>query len=141
MQAYKKKMIGLALAAIFSFSPVSAYASSVNITSGLEVGSDEVECTFDSSRILYGEAKPGTKITFTVSKADRFGDMVETHRDTVTVGSMGLFSATLPLSRGNNYITCDDGESKTTTVLKQVPQQVKSQLQRMIALPGMNTKK
>jgi hypothetical protein len=73
----------------------------VNITSGLQIGGDEVECTFDSSRILYGEAKPGTDITFTVSKMDRFGNMVETHRETVTVGSMGLFSETLPLSRGN----------------------------------------
>ena len=102
MKAYRKKLIGLALAAVFSFSPVSVFASSVNITSGLQIGGDEVECTFDSSRILYGEAKPGTDITFTVSKMDRFGNMVETHRETVTVGSMGLFSETLPLSRGNN---------------------------------------
>ena len=101
-----------------------------------------MECTFDSSRILYGEAKPGTDITFTVSKMDRFGNMVETHRETVTVGSMGLFSETLPLSRGNNYISfAAEGEAKTTTVIKQVPQQVKSQLQRMIALPGMGAKK
>lgn len=49
---------------------------------------------------------------------------------------MGLFSETLPLSRGNNYISfAAEGEAKTTTVIKQVPQQVKSQLQRMIALP------
>ena len=88
------------------------------------------------------EAKPGTDITFTVSKMDRFGNMVETHRETVTVGSMGLFSETLPLSRGNNYISfAAEGEAKTTTVIKQVPQQVKSQLQRMIALPGMGAKK
>ena len=80
MKAYRKKLIGLALAAVFSFSPVSVFASSVNITSGLQIGGDEVECTFDSSRILYGEAKPGTDITFTVSKMDRFGNMVETHR-------------------------------------------------------------
>ena len=59
MKAYRKKLIGLALAAVLSFSPVSVFASSVNITSGLQIGGDEVECTFDSSRILYGEAKPG----------------------------------------------------------------------------------
>ena len=50
MKAYRKKLIGLALAAVFSFSPVSVFASSVNITSGLQIGGDEVECTFDSSR-------------------------------------------------------------------------------------------
>ena len=55
---------------------------------------------------------------------------------------MGLFSETLPMSRGNNYISlAAEGEAKTTTVIKQVPQQVKNQLQRMIALPGMGAKK
>ena len=46
MKAYRKKLIGLALAAVFSFSPVSVFASSVNITSGLQIGGDEGECTF-----------------------------------------------------------------------------------------------
>ena len=41
MKAYRKKLIGLALAAVFSFSPVSVFASSVNITSGLQIGGDE----------------------------------------------------------------------------------------------------
>ena len=117
----------------------------MNITSGLQIGGDEVECTFDSSRILYGEAKDGTGYYFYgIQNGYRFGNMVETpqNRETVTVGSMGLFSETLPLSRGNNYISfAAEGEAKTTTVIKQVPQQVKSQLQRMIALPGMGAKK
>ena len=42
MKAYRKKLIGLALAAVFSFSPVSVFASSVNITSGLQIGGDDV---------------------------------------------------------------------------------------------------
>lgn len=142
MRAYRKKLVGLFLAAVFCFSPVSAFAAetSVNITSGLHVGSDEVECTFDESRILYGEAKPGAKITFTVSKLDRFGNMVQIYKDTITVGSMGLFSKTLPLERGNNYIAFSvEGENATTkAVVKRVPQTVKSQLQRMIALPGLH---
>lgn len=144
MKAYRKKWIGLALAAMLSFAPVSAFAadSSITITSGLQPDSEEAESTFDTDRIIYGEATPGTKVTFTVSKVDRFGNMVEFHRDTVSVGSLGLFSVTLPLERGNNYIAFSaEGESKTTTVIKQVPQTVKNQLQRMIALPGINTKK
>ena len=88
-----------------------------------------------------GEAKPGTDITFTVSKMDRFGNMVETHKENRNCRLYGLFSETLPLSRGNNYISfAAEGEDKTTTVIKQVPQQVKNQLQRMIALPGMGAK-
>lgn len=142
MKAYKKKLVGLILAAVFCFSPVSAFAAEapVTITSGLDMESEEIECTFDESRILYGEAKPGAKITFTISKLDRFGKMVECYTNTITIGSLGLFSTTLPLERGNNYIAITmEGEDGTTeVVVKRIPQAVKSQLQRMIALPGLN---
>ena len=142
MKAYRKKLVGAVLAAVFCFSPVSAFAAEapVTITSGLHVQSEEIECTFDESRILYGEAAPGSKITFTISKLDRFGAMVEIYRETITVGSMGLFSTTLPLERGNNYIaiTVAGKDGKTEAVVKRVPQTVKNQLQRMIALPGLN---
>lgn len=142
MKAYKKKLVGLILAAVFCFSPVSAFAAEapVTITSGLDMESEEIECTFDESRILYGEARPGAKITFTISKLDRFGKMVECYTNTITVGSLGLFSTTLPLERGNNYIaiTVEGKDGTTEVVVKRIPQAVKSQLQRMIALPGLN---
>ena len=66
--------------------------------------------------------------------------MLEIYKDTITVGSMGLFSTTLPLERGNNYIAMTvAGESgKTEAVVKRIPQTVKSQLQRMIALPRLS---
>lgn len=138
---YRSRWIGLFLAAVFCFSPVVALAaeSSVHITSGLNLESDETECTFEESRIIYGEAAPGTEITFTVSRLDRFGETVVTHTETLKVGSMGLFSATLPLGRGNNDIAMTvTGEDSTTEVtIKQVPQAVKNRLQQMIALPGM----
>ncbi len=140
MKAYRKKLIGILLAMVFCFSPVGAFAadSGVTITSGLYLEMDEVECTFDDDRIVYGEAASGTKIIFTVSKMNRFGQMVELHKQTVTVGSMGLFSATLPLERGNNYITMTaDGETQKA-VVKRVPKTVKMQLQKMIALPGLH---
>lgn len=140
MKAYRRKLVGLVLAAVFCFSPVSVFAGEapVTITSGLNVGSEDVECTFDESRLLYGEAAPGAKITFTISKLDRFGQRVQVYTDTVTVGSMGLFSTTLPLERGNNYIAMKvAGEDNTTeVVVKRVPKTVKTQLKRMIALPG-----
>lgn len=142
MKAYRKKLVGVILAAVFCFSPVSAFAAetSVTITSGLDLESDEIECTFDESRLLYGEAKPDTEITFIVSKLDRYGEMEEVYGETITVGSMGLFSTTLPLEKGNNYIAISvSGEDSTTeVVVKRIPQTVKSRLQRMIALPGLN---
>ena len=139
MKTYRKKLIGMILAMLFCFSPVSTFAAEpgVHITSGLNLESEEVECTFEDTRIVYGEAKPNTKIVFTVSKMNRFGEMVELHKETVTVGSVGLFSATLPLERGNNHITMKaEGETRKV-VVKRVPKTVKMQLQKMIALPGL----
>lgn len=128
------------MAACFCFSPVSAFAAETNVTisSGLNLATEEVEYTFDDGRLVYGEAKPGTKITFTVSKMNRFGQMVERHKDVVTVGSMGLFSVNLPLERGNNYIKMTAGGETQEAIVKCVPLTVKAQLQRMIALPGLN---
>ena len=140
MKAYRKRLIGILMAMMFCFSPVSVMAAElpVTISSGLNMEANEVECTFDDNRIVYGEAVPGTKVVFTVSKLNRFGDMVELHRDTVTVGSMGLFSVTLPLERGNNYISMKAAGETQQVVVKRVPQTVKTRLQRMIALPGLN---
>ena len=140
MKAYRKKLIGILLAMVFCFSPVSVMAAElpVTISSGLHMELEEVESTFDAERIVYGEAAPGTKVVFTVSKMNRFGKMVELHKDTVTVGSMGLFSVTLPLERGNNFINMTVDGKTEQVVVKRVPQTVKTQLQRMIALPGLN---
>ena len=140
MKTYRKKLIGIFMAMMFCFSPVSvmAHEMPVTISSGLDMEAEEVEYTFADSRIIYGEGAPGTKVEFTVSKLNRFGEMVEIHKDTVTINSLGLFSVTLPLERGNNFIDMTvDGESQQVTV-KRVSQDVKTQLKRMIALPGLN---
>ena len=140
MKAYRKKLIGILMAMMFCFSPVSIMAAElpVEISSGLDMEAEMAEHTFDEERIVYGAGQPGAKVVFTVSKINRFGEMVELHRDVVTVNSMGLFSVTLPLERGNNYIGMTvDGETQKA-VVKRVPRSVKNQLQRMIALPGLN---
>lgn len=140
MKAYRKKLIGILLAMVFCFSPVSVMAAElpVTISSGLHMELEEVESTFDAERIVYGEAAPGTEVTFTVSKMNRFGQMMELHRNEVKVGSLGLFSVTLPLERGNNFINMTVDGKTEQVVVKRVPQTVKTQLQRMIALPGLN---
>lgn len=146
MKAWKQKSIAMVLAMSVCVAPVSAFAaeSSVNISSGLELEADAAESTFDDSRIVYGEAAPDTEITFTVSKLNRQGEAVALYEDTLTVGSMGLFSTTLPLEKGNNYITLtavENGEEtmQQEVVIKRVSKDVKKQLQRMIALPGLHT--
>ena len=51
---------------------------------------------------------------------------------------MGLFSVTLPLERGSNYIEMTAGGETQQVVVKRVSQTVKTQLKRMIALPGLS---
>ena len=140
MKAYKKKLIGMFMAMLFCFSPVSVLAEElpVTISSGLELDAEEMESTFEEERIVYGEAAPGTEVVFTVSKMNRFGELVELHRNEVTVSSLGLFSVTLPLERGNNHIGITADGKTEEVVVKRVSQQVKTQLKRMIALPGLN---
>ena len=138
MKTYRKKMIGMILAMLFCFSPVSVTAAELPVTISSGLNTEAAEVTFDDERIVYGEAAPGTKVTFTISKQNRFGEMVEIHKDSVTVGSMGLFSVTLPLERGSNYIEMTAGGEKQQVVVKRVSQTVKTQLKRMIALPGLN---
>ena len=140
MKAYRKKLIGILMAMMFCFSPVSTMAAElpVVISSGLDMKGEAVENTFDEERIVYGAGQPGAKVVFTVSKLNRFGEMTELYREVVTVNSMGLFSVTLPLERGNNYIGMTVGGETQETIVKRVPRSVKNQLQRMIALPGLN---
>ena len=113
MKEYRKKWIGMVMAMVFCFSPVSAFAAegSVHISSGLELDAEETECTFEDNRLVYGEAVPGTEITFTVSKMNRFGGMEEVYKEDVLVGSMGLFSVNLPLEKGKNYIMIRSDEN------------------------------
>ena len=138
MKTYRKKMIGMILAMLFCFSPVSVTAAELPVTISSGLNTTAAEVTFDDERIVYGEAAPGTQVTFTISKQNRFGEMVEIHKDSVTVGSMGLFSVTLPLERGSNYIEMTAGGETQQVVVKRVSQTVKTQLKRMIALPGLN---
>ena len=146
MKRQMKKWLGIFAAAFLCFSPVSALAAETDtpltITSGLDLECEEAECTFSEARIVYGEAEPDTWITFKVSVPDQNGEPEEIFSDEFSVGSLGLFSATLPLEMGYNYVTLTaelDGSDETAVevTIKRVPQKVKKQLQRMIALPGM----
>lgn len=135
MKVWKRKVCGVVCALLFCISPVSAFAADVTISSGLLL--DAEEATFDDSRLVYGEAVPGTEISFTVSEMDQAGVLIEQYRTDVTVGSMGLFSVTLPLEKGNNYICILSGDQKQEIVVKRVSKVVKSHLKNMIALPGL----
>ena len=59
-----------------------------------------------------------------------------------SVGSMGIFAATVGLEMGYNYVTLTADkagydEAYYTVVIKRLPNQLKKDLQNMIALPGL----
>ncbi|MBM6830105.1 hypothetical protein H9X85_11010 [Anaerotignum lactatifermentans] len=139
----RKRIIGMLLAALICLSPVSAFAAEtpVTVSSGLNLESWETESTFDSQRTIYGEAKPGTQISVSVSRKNAGGDMVQTQYQDLTVGSLGIFSATIDLALGYNYVTLTAEKSgyelsSDTVTIKRVSQRIKKELQSMIALPG-----
>ncbi len=137
---------------MLSISPISAFADDIknpapfSITSGLNIDEEETqEATFDDSRMVYGEALPFADITVTVSRMNWDGSMLEEFRDDFEVGSLGIFSMSLPLNMGTNYIeiTVTDEEYDVATYsyeLKRKPQSVKDELKNMIALPGLMPK-
>ena len=125
----KKRLFGLVLAGLLCFSPVSAFAAEVTpitVSSGIDLYQEETESTFDSSRTIYGEAKPNTKVSVSVSCKDANGDM----------------SVVSALEMGYNYVTLTADkagydEASYTVVIKRLPNQLKKDLQNMIALPGL----
>ena len=87
-------------------------------------------------------AKPNTKVSVSVSCKDANGDMSVVSAQEVTVGSMGIFAATVGLEMGYNYVTLTADkagydEASYTVVIKRLPNQLKKDLQNMIALPGL----
>jgi hypothetical protein len=136
---------------MLSISPVSAFADEIknptplSITSGLIIDEEVQESTFDDSRMVYGETVPFADITVTVCHMEWDGSMLEDYRDDFEVGSLGIFSMSLPLNMGTNYIeiTVTDEEHDEATYsyeLKRKPQAVKDELKNMIALPGLMPK-
>ncbi len=148
MKLHKKKIgLFLLLTGMLLCLPVHVFAAQtmpstpITITSGLDLQAEEIESTFDTTRTIYGEAKPNTQIQVSVSRKNLNGDMQVTNAQNVVVSSVRIFSATVDLDMGYNYITITaqkDGYEQVsqTIVVKRLPQRLKKELQNMIALPG-----
>ncbi len=144
MKQAKKRILGCFMAAFLCLAPVSAWASEtpITISSGFDLSSEETESTFAERRTIYGEAKYGTQISLSVDQKDACGEMQNISTQSLSVGIMGIFSATISLQEGYNYITLTaekDGYTPIshTMTVKRVPQQIKSELQNLIVLPGV----
>lgn len=152
MKQRNKFMAILIIMLIFSFSPVCAFAGEtcnpapISITSGLVFEEERQDATFEDSRIIYGETMPFADITIVISRKDGEGNLLEDYSESFEVGSLGIFSTSLPLKLGTNYINLtvsSEGydDSTYSFEIKRMPQKVKEQLKNMIALPGLEQRR
>lgn len=148
----KSKFIGVFVMMLFlSFSPVCAFAQEIcnptpiAISSGLIFEEEKQDATFEDTRIVYGETIPFADISVMVSRKDAEGNTLQDYSENFEVGSLGIFSISLPLKLGTNYIDlsvssqCYDAATYSFEI-KRMPLSVKEQLKNMIALPGIGQK-
>ncbi|HBF65032.1 MAG TPA: hypothetical protein DDW34_03860 [Clostridium sp.] len=148
----KSKLIAVCVMMLFlSFSPVCAFAQEIcnptpiAISSGLIFEEEKQDATFEDSRIVYGETIPFADISVIVSRKDAEGNTLQDYSESFEVGSLGIFSISLPLKLGTNYIDlsvssqCYDNATYSFEI-KRMPLSVKEQLKTMIALPGIGQK-
>lgn len=112
------------------------------ITCGMDLSKDAVS-TFDSTRIISGTAEKGAEIVITVydtTSNQGFEYPRLTNQYKLTVGSTGIFSQTIALNEGKNYIVVEatkDGKySRASTIINRKGMVIKTVLSQYIALPG-----
>lgn len=134
--------LAFCLAIPFSMNTQAATAvSNFKITSGITKSS---EITFDSTRVISGTAEPGAKVSITVyepytnSAGKTAYKQIRTYN--VTVGSSGIFSQSISLKEGTNYVVVTarkDGKySEIRTTINRKNKVLKSVLSQSIAVPG-----
>ncbi len=127
---------------VLAAAPVDKFA----ITGGVDT-SKPVEITFDSTRIISGTAEKGAEIEITVyeqkAKVDGTTALNAVNTYSLTVGSTGIFSQSVELIEGKNYVVIaaqkDDKQSQVSATINRKGHAIKSVLSQYIALPGQKS--
>lgn len=124
--------------------PVERFA----ITGGINT-SKTSEITFDTTRVISGTAEKGAQITislyepYTLNGQTQY-KLIRTYN--LTVGSTGIFSQSVSLKEGKNYVVvaarkADGGATKYSevrTTINRKDKVIKSVLSQSIAIPGQS---
>lgn len=109
------------------------------ITGGIDE-TKEVETTFDKTKTISGTAEKGTEINISIYKMSEEEELTELNSYDLTVGPSGIFSQTIDLEIGENYIVIsankDDKHSSFETIIKRKKSEIKTELEKGIVLPG-----
>lgn len=134
-----------ALAFVMLAMPVSAHAAPVNnfkITSGINTAKTS-EITFDSTRVISGTAEAGAVIGLTIYEPVTVNGSTTykyIRSYNVTVGSSGIFSQSVSLKEGKNYVVVaarkDGRYSEVRTTITRKNAVLKATLSQSIAVPG-----
>lgn len=113
------------------------------ITSGISEGKSS-EITFNSTRVISGTAEKGSQITITVYEPYTTAAGTTAYsvirNYSLTVGNTGIFSQSVSLKEGRNYIVVaarKDGKySEARTTINRKNKVLQSVLSQSIAVPG-----
>lgn len=123
-------------------SDYSTLADTFAVTNGME---DDYESTFDLSRTISGFSAKDTAIDILVyapqdAEDESAAELSLLSSYNISVGSSGIFSQTLDLSFGENYILVfaenQEGEALRKMILNRKDSEIKLELEQNIALPG-----
>ncbi len=133
----------LALHAVNTFAadtdvlPVDNFA----VTGGINT-EKACDITFDSTRLISGTASKDTVVTISVYDITDPDNKFLDSSYSITVGSAGIFSQSVDLAEGKNYVivAASNGNkhSEVSTVINRKGRFIKAVLSQYIALPGQN---
>ena len=127
----------------FSINAQAAPVPNFKITSGIAQGKTS-EITFDSTRVISGTAQTGSKVSITIYEPYKNANGTTSYKlirnYNLTVGSTGIFSQSISLKEGVNYLVVtakkDGNYSETRTTINRKNKVLKSVLSQSIAVPG-----
>jgi predicted DNA-binding antitoxin AbrB/MazE fold protein len=133
-------------AVLFIAASVCSAATPVDnfkITSGISEGKTS-EITFNSTRVISGTAEKGSQVTITVNEPYTTAAGTTAYNTirsyTLTVGNTGIFSQSISLKEGKNYVivaaTKDDKYSEAKTTINRKNKVLRTVLSQSIAVPG-----
>ena len=131
----------IALHSISAFAAEALPVDHFSITGGID---PEKTCdiTFDSTRLISGTAPKDTTVTISVYDVTNPEYKQLDNSYSLTVGSAGIFSQSINLAEGRNYVVVTavngDKRSEVTTTINRKGRVIKAVLSQYIALPGQN---
>ncbi len=111
------------------------------ITSGIN---KDTETTFDNSRTFSGSALKDTFVKIKVFEySEKTEEFTDVYNDSFTVGPSGIFSKSIDLKLGKNYILITaekDGKSAVyTALINRKDEEIKKEIEKGIILPTNNS--